>query len=298
MSGYLETMPPDEREAIIYTLAEITKTIPNSVVSGGRALRLLFEARTGKPMFGSGKGDFDIYVPPDSISELRANPPEGYSINTDPRFFPPEGGNPKYYVVLTDTEGHHIDVIGRKVSKIETIEIDGHQIPVLALEEQIADKLNLARQTHDLKDLPQQDRARHGFYAARLMEIAENEQVDESLLPPNWREKLSALAVIGEIQAEIHAKIRAEKEALIAELEAVFKATHQQTAEGNRHQKAQNAIAQQPRINEYLHEAIPTIIETAANVSRLDDYVSSLRERLQKYAEIVEERIRAKVVSV
>lgn len=312
--GYLDAMPPEERQAIIDASVEITRTIPDAVIYGGNALRMLYEARTGRPMFGAGKGDQDIYVPHDRIASIRANPPEGYSVNTDPRFLPAEGGDPEGYVVLTDAEDQHIDVFGRDGRKSEVVEIAGQTIPILALEEQITDKLNLALQTNGFDDLPEGDRDRHGFYATRLLEMAEAGQVDETLLPPDWREDLRALAAQGnfaevelsseeesrhrekmEKYREIQEKVEIEQGALIAELQSVFETTHQEDGNDDPYQKAQNNVAQQPRINEYMPEAIPTIVETAVQAQSMEDFIASLRDSLREYANAVGERIRAKV---
>lgn len=52
---YLSDIDPVRRKEIIDTSAEMTRDIPGAIICGGNANRILYEAYTGKTMFGVGK---------------------------------------------------------------------------------------------------------------------------------------------------------------------------------------------------------------------------------------------------
>ena len=70
------------REEIIETSAEMTRDIPGAMLFGGNANRVLYEAYTGKTMFGVGKNDADIYVPQATFDQLLIEQPAGYDSST------------------------------------------------------------------------------------------------------------------------------------------------------------------------------------------------------------------------
>ena len=71
--NYLSDIDPIRRKEIIDTSAEMTRDIPGAMLFGGNANRILYEAYTGKTMFGVGKNDADIYVPQATFDMLLVN---------------------------------------------------------------------------------------------------------------------------------------------------------------------------------------------------------------------------------
>lgn len=177
MPKYLEPIDPKTRNEIITACSKATAEIPGCVIVGGAALRLLYEVKTGKPMFGTGKGDYDIYVPISKVKEIEQKPPPGYRINQESRFHKPEQG----YIVLIDEQNNnvHIDVFGRDDREFEDLVIDGKNIRVLSLGEQTADRLRLF--VEDIKELKPDDQNKHKFYMKKLHEIIEFVGENESI---------------------------------------------------------------------------------------------------------------------
>lgn len=77
---YLVEIDSIRRAEIIDTSAEITRKIPGAIICGGNANRILYEAYTGKTMFGVGKNDSDCYVSRANFEEFLANPRAGYEL--------------------------------------------------------------------------------------------------------------------------------------------------------------------------------------------------------------------------
>lgn len=177
MPKYLEPIDTKTRNEIITVCSKATTEISRCVIVGGVALRLLYEVKTGKPMFGTGKGDYDIYVPTSEVKEIEQKPPLGYRINQEPRFHKPEQG----YIVLIDEQNNnaHIDVFGRDDREFEDLVIDGKNIRVLSLGEQTADRLRLF--VEDFKKLKPDDQNKHKFYMKKLQEIIELSGDNESI---------------------------------------------------------------------------------------------------------------------
>lgn len=113
---YLADMNPERRSQVIDVSTEITKDIPDAVIMGGNALRILYEAKTGKTMFGVSKNDHDINVPEEKIQEyVEDGGANGWPLDLEKD----ADGNYEWikpqenYVVINQPGGHeHIDVFG------------------------------------------------------------------------------------------------------------------------------------------------------------------------------------------
>ena len=113
---YLADMNPERRSQVIDASTEITKDIPDTVIMGGNALRILYEAKTGKTMFGVSKNDHDINVPEEKIQEyVEDGGANGWPLDLEKD----ADGNYEWikpqenYVVINQPGGHeHIDVFG------------------------------------------------------------------------------------------------------------------------------------------------------------------------------------------
>jgi len=173
---YLEPIDTETRNKIVTVSSKVTTEIPGCVIVGGAALRLLYEVKTGNPMFGAGKGDYDIYVPTSQVKEIEQEPPLGYQVNQEPCFHKPEQG----YIVLIDEQNNaHIDVFGRGEREFEDVVLEGKTIRVLSLGEQVADRLRLF--VEDFKKLKPGDQDKHRFYIRKLQEIIEVVGNDEQI---------------------------------------------------------------------------------------------------------------------
>ena len=201
---YLTDMDPKRRSQIIDTSAEITKDIPDAVIIGGNALRILYEAKTGKTMFGVSKNDHDINVPREKIQEYINNDGvNGWSLDREKD----ADGNYEWirpqenYVVINQPDGHeHIDVFGvADIGSPETVTIDGKEIRIQSLNDQIKDKVKLMFDSDGLSKLDSDSQDKYGVHAQRLLEIvdASPQDVDESQLPEEWRETLEEMAAQG-----------------------------------------------------------------------------------------------------
>jgi len=201
---YLTDMDPERRSQIIDTSAEITKDIPDAVIMGGNALRILYEAKTGKTMFGVSKNDHDINVPQGKIQEYIENGGvNGWPLDREKdadgnyEWIRPE----ENYVVINQPDGHeYIDVFGvADIGSPEIVTIDGKEIRIQSLNDQIKDKVRLMLGSDGLSKLDSDSQDKYGVHAQRLLEIvdAAPEDVDESQLPEGWRETLEEMAAQG-----------------------------------------------------------------------------------------------------
>ena len=209
---YLSDIDPARRKEIVDTSAEMTRDIPGAIICGGNANRVLYEAYTGKTMFGVGKNDSDIYVPRANLEGFLTEQPEGYALKRELD----ENGKEKWirpeddYIVFTHS-GEHIDVFGTGDShESTTVELDGQAIRVQSLVDQIKDKLDLMRDTDGLKNInidPVHNPdpvSKYGVYAQRILEMVDSEQGQAELakhgneLPENWRETMETMASQGE----------------------------------------------------------------------------------------------------
>lgn len=218
---YLQTMPPERWEQIVNTSAQFSQDFPDSVLMGGTALRLLYAADTGELPFGEGGGDLDTFVPAESLTKYRNNLPEGYElVNT--------GENKDDRICVRTPSGEEVDVFGWSdhYEPIE-IEVDGKIVRVESLNSLIASRIDLAKHTDLLEnnsDNPQQDKAKrdkYGFYAQKLLEIADQhpDQINETKLPSNWRDILLVMSTKGEYgaQPDEDSTITAEREREVRE---------------------------------------------------------------------------------
>lgn len=205
---YLSDIDPVRRKEIIDTSAEMTRDIPGAVICGGNANRILYEAYTGKTMFGVGKNDSDIYVPHTNLEGFLTEQPEGYELKHEldedgkERWIRPEDD----YIVLTHS-GEHIDVFGTGDShESTTVELDGQTIRVQSLTDQIKDKVRMMYETDGLTKIEidpvhnPDPVSKYGVYAQRILEMADSEKGRAELaehadeLPEDWRETMEAMA--------------------------------------------------------------------------------------------------------
>jgi len=219
---YLSDIDPVRRKEIIDTSAEMTRDIPGAVICGGNANRILYEAYTGKTMFGVGKNDSDIYVPHANLEKFLTEQPEGYKLkheldeNGKEKWIRPEDD----YIVLTHS-GEHIDIFGIGDShQFTTVELDGQAIRVQSLTDQIKDKVNMMYETAGLTRLKidpihnPDPISKYGVYAQKILEMADSEQGQAELakhaneLPEDWRETLEVMASQGKYGNQLDPKKR------------------------------------------------------------------------------------------
>lgn len=211
---YLSDIDPARRREIIDSSAEMTRVIPGAMIFGGNANRILYEAYTGKTMFGVGKNDADIYVPQATFDMLLVKQPTGYELdreldeNGKEKWIRPQEG----YLVLTNlTTGDHIDTQSVDDSHKSTeVEIDGKMVRVQSLTDQINDKIWLMFETDGLKGIPidpihnPDPISKYGVYAQYILEMADSERGQVELakhadeLPEDWRETMEIMASQGE----------------------------------------------------------------------------------------------------
>ncbi len=210
-------MVPERRREIIDKSAEMTRDIHGAVICGGNANRILYEAYTGKTMFGVGKNDSDIYVPRADFENLLTEQPESYGLKHELD----DEGQEKWvrpqedYLVLTHA-GEHIDVFGSGDAHTSTeVELDGQKIQVQSLTDQINDKVRMMYETNGLADIEidpvhnPDPVSKYGVYAQKILEMADSEKGQAELaehadeLPDDWRETLEVMAGKGEYGAEV-----------------------------------------------------------------------------------------------
>ena len=216
---YLSDIDPARRKEIISTSAEMTRDIPGAMLYGGNANRILYEAYTGKTMFGVGKNDADIYVPQATFDELLVEQPAGYELdreldeNGKEKWIRPQEG----YLVLTNlATGDHIDTQSVDDSHKSTeVEIDGQIVRVQSLTDQINDKIRLMLETNSLTNIPvdpvhnPDPISKYGVYAQKILEIADSEKGQAELaehadeLPEDWRETMEVMASQGKYGAQL-----------------------------------------------------------------------------------------------
>lgn len=208
---YLSDIDSARRKEIIETSAEMTRDIPGAVICGGNANRILYEAYTGKTMFGIGKNDSDIYVPHANLEGFLTEQPDGYELKHELD----EKGQEKWihpeddYIVFTHS-GEHIDVFGTgDAHESTTVELDGQTIRVQSLTDQIKDKVRMMYETEGLTKVEvdpvhnPDPVSKYGVYAQKILEMADSgrgqtelaEHADE--LPEDWRETMEAMASQG-----------------------------------------------------------------------------------------------------
>ena len=284
---YLSSIDPIRRKEIIDVSAEMTRDIPGAVICGGNASRILYEAYTGKTMFGVGKNDSDIYVPHANLERFLAEQPEGYKLKHDPdengkeRWIRPEDD----YIVFTHS-GEHIDVFGTgDLHESTTVELDGQTIRVQSLIDQIKDKIRLMRETEGLTKISvdpvhnPDPVSKYGVYAQRILEMADSERGQAELaehtdeLPEDWRETLEAMASQGKYGNQLDPEkrdtfqkkmetwkktqetMRQIQDQMINELQAYYEANHDKTP-GERSGSLPNLVSGLgPKVEESLVEA-------------------------------------------
>lgn len=204
----LEEMNSQSRAEVIEDSARLCETLPHAVLMGGVALRTLYEAKMGKPMFEHSKGDYDIYLPNEDLLRIDQQAPEGYRVDQNPLVHKPSEG----YIVLRDEKDNMIDVFGQDQDRqYEDIVLDGKTIRVLSLGEQIADKLTMY--ISDFGRVHPKVREKHRLYARKLLELADtvgNEQeitlawermqkrnAENAAYAPEWKTLLTWLVDIG-----------------------------------------------------------------------------------------------------
>ena len=210
---YLSDIDPARRREIIDSSAEMTRDIPGAMIFGGNANRILYEAYTGKTMFGVGKNDADIYVPQATFDQLLIEQPAGYELdreldeNGKEKWIRPQEGR----LVLTNlATGEHIDTQSVDDSyKSTEVEIDGKMVRVQSLTGQINDKIRLMFETDGLKGIPidpihnPDPISKYGVYAQYILEMADSERGQAELvkhadeLPEDWRETMEIMASQG-----------------------------------------------------------------------------------------------------
>ena len=255
---YLTDIDSGRRQEIIDTSAEMTRDLPGAIICGGNANRILYEAYTGKTMFGVGKNDADIYVPHAELENLLVEQPTGYALKHELD----EQGREKWvrpeedYLVLTH-KGEHIDVFGTgDAHSFTTVELDGRSIRAQSLADQVNDKVQMMYETDGLAKIPvdpvhnPDPISKYGVYAQKILEMADSEVGQAELreyaseLPEDWREIIEVMAAQGKYgravaqdkidnfqeklqiwqnDQEIRQQIQAQ---LISDLVAYFKASH------------------------------------------------------------------------
>lgn len=284
---YLSDIDPVRRKEIIDTSAEMTRDIPGAVICGGNANRILYEAYTGKTMFGVGKNDSDIYVPHANLEGFLTEQPEGYELKHEldedgkERWIRPEDD----YIVLTHS-GEHIDVFGTGDShESTTVELDGQTIRVQSLTDQIKDKVRMMYETEGLTTIEidpvhnPDPISKYGVYAQRILEIADSEKGQAELaehadeLPEDWRETMEAMASQGkygdqldpekrdafqekmEAWKKIQELMKQIQDQMMSELRAYYEANHDKSPE-ERDGKLPNLVdGLEDKIGEALGEA-------------------------------------------
>ncbi len=308
---YLTEIDDKRRTEIIDTSAEMTAEIPSAVICGGNAQRLLYEAYTGKKMFGVGKNDSDIYVSNANFNTFLIQPPEGYTIKHELD----EDGQEKWvkpdekYLVLTK-HGEQIDVFGRGDSHdYTTIEIDGKSIRVQSLTDQIKDKLDLMMKTEGLTTIEKDPihnpdpASKYGVYAQRLLEVigAKPDEVNESELPEDWRETLEVMAAQGkygepiapekekafqeklEAWQAIEKQIRERTAALMAELKLYYESSKNNADD----------ISLPPLVSDYDTE----IREALAEADTADNFIAIIISKLSdEQKDMIRKQIKNEVV--
>ena len=286
---YLSDIDPVRRKEIIDTSAEMTRDIPGAMLFGGNANRILYEAYTGKTMFGVGKNDADIYVPQSTFDELLTTQPTGYELdreldeNGEEKWIRPQDG----YLVLTNlSTGDHIDTQSVDNSHRSTeVEIDGKIVRVQSLTDQINDKIRLMYETNALADIPvdpvhnPDPISKYGVYAQKILEMADSEKGQAELaehadeLPEDWRETMEVMASQGEYGEPVaqerrdafQGKLEAWKkiqelmkqiqDQMINELRAYFETNHGKNPEERSGSLPNLVTGLEDKINESLVEA-------------------------------------------
>ncbi len=300
---YLSDIDPVRRKEIIDTSAEMTRDIPGAMLFGGNANRILYEAYTGKTMFGVGKNDADIYVPQTTFNELLIKPPEGYELNRELD----ENGKEKWirsqegYLVLTNLKTRdHIDTQSVDDSHRSTeVEIDGRTIRVQSLTDQINDKIKLMFETNGLADIPidpihnPDPVSKYGVYAQKILEMADSEKGKAELtehadeLPEDWRETMEVMASQGrygepvsqERSNSFQEKLKAWKEIqekmnqvqgqMMGELRAYYEVNHGRPFEERSGSLPSLVTGFKDRIEDSLSEA-----------SNSDEFIQAVMEKL------------------
>lgn len=265
----------------------MTRDIPGAVICGGNANRILYEAYTGKAMFGVGKNDSDICVSHANLEEFLTEQPEGYELKHEldedgkERWIRPEDD----YIVLTHS-GEHIDVFGTGDShESTTVELDGQIIRVQSLTDQIKDKVRMMHETDGLKTIEidpihnPDPISKYGVYAQRILEMADSEKGQAELaehadeLPEDWRETMEAMASQGkygdqldpekrdafqekmEAWKKIQELMKQIQDQMMRELKAYYETNHGKTPEERSGELPSLVDGLESKIDEALGEA-------------------------------------------
>lgn len=301
--AYLSDIDPARRKEIIDTSAEMTRDIPGAMLFGGNANRILYEAYTGKTMFGVGKNDADIYVPQATFDELLIRQPAGYELyreldeNGKEKWIRPQEG---YLVLKNLTTGDHIDAQSiDDQHKSTEVEIDGKIVRVQSLTDQINDKIKLMFETNSLADVsidPVYDPdpiSKYGVYAQKILEMADSEKGQAELaehadeLLEDWREIMEVMASLGkygepisqekrdafqekmEAWKKIQEQTKQIQDQMINELRAYFEANHNKSSK-ERSESLPNLVS----------GLEGEISESLSEVSSPDEFIQTLMDKM------------------
>lgn len=316
---YLSDIDSVRRKEIIDTSAEMTRDIPGAMLFGGNANRILYEAYTGKTMFGVGKNDADIYVPQATFDELLIEQPAGYELdreldeNGKEKWIRPQEG----YLVLTNlTTGDHIDTQSVDDSHKSTeVEIDGKIVRVQSLTDQINDKIKLMFETNGLADIPidpvhnPDPISKYGVYAQKILEMADSEKGQDELaehadeLPEDWRETMEVMASQGkygepisqekrdafqekmEAWQKIQEQMKQIQDQMINELRKYFEANHDKTPDERSGSLPNLVSGLEDKISESLGEASSSDEFIQTLMSKMsDDEKKGIKDKIKTIA--------------
>lgn len=186
--AYLEPMNEELRIEATQTCARFCEAVPDAVLMGGMALRFQYESKTKQLMFGTGKGDYDFYVPNSRIEELATTPPDGYRAKEEGEFMQPgKTFEPSHRALEDQLNFSHIDLFGISEQRpFETITIDGKIIRVLTVSELVADQAGILA-----RDLTRNGKVeeRRKYYASKLQEIIALTQ-DTNEIDSAWKKEI------------------------------------------------------------------------------------------------------------
>lgn len=189
--AYMEPMNESLRTEAIDTCSRFNESVPESVVMGGMALRFQYEAKTGQKMFGTGKGDYDFYVPMDIIQQLGDMPPEGYRAKAPEEFMQPGKPLEPHHRALEDRQNRaHIDLFGTPDERrSEQMTIDGKTVRALTVDELVVDQAGILA-----RDLTRNGQVedRRKFYAVKLREIVAKTP-DTAAIDEAWQRETSRM---------------------------------------------------------------------------------------------------------
>lgn len=179
----LSPMPEERRAHLIELLRNLNESLPEAILSGSTGLRVQYEVKTGKKMFGGAKCDIDAYVSSEDLKNIIDSPPERYRIKE-------ESEPSERYLALEDTETlDHLDLFAKNPyyePQVERITIEGTGVQVLTVEELLAERLvDMRRQLDKGKSI----KPRHRGYLKLLLEEMD---LDEAKLDKIWQARRKA----------------------------------------------------------------------------------------------------------